>query len=287
MINFVSDVFEKLQGGRQMKRVIAVLALLAASPSAVLAADMAVKAPPPPVPVCEWCGFYIGGNAGGVWSTDSTNFGGDSVPGGTLTAIARGQVAASLSTKPSGFIGGAQAGYNVQSGNIVWGVEGDFDVSTLKRSVSLSTALPGGFFPTTTSAQERVDFIGTVRGRVGYTVTPNVLLYATGGLAYADPELSTFVNTTPGCPGFCGTATTDTWRAGWTAGVGGEWKFNRAWSLKLEYLYYDLGTLTQSYGDSAGRFPTSFVTASERFTGNIVRVGFNYALDIPPVVAKY
>jgi outer membrane immunogenic protein len=125
-------------------------------------------------------------------------------------------------------------------------------VSTLKRSVNLATNLAPAAFPANTIAQERLDAIGTVRGRVGYTVTPTVLLYATGGLAYADPELSTSVTTFPNgggaaCAGFCGGADTKSWRAGWTAGAGVEWKLTSAWSAKLEYLYYDMGTLSQTY----------------------------------------
>lgn len=79
--------FLLLTGGIVMRRLIGTVGislLLGSVPLGAFAADMAVKALPPPVPVCEWCGFYIGGNAGGVWSTDSTNFGGDSVAGGTL-----------------------------------------------------------------------------------------------------------------------------------------------------------------------------------------------------------
>jgi outer membrane immunogenic protein len=98
--------------------ITAAIASIVLGSSASLAADMPMKAPPPVVPVCNWCGFYIGGNAGGGWSDDRVNFGGDAA-GRTLAAIARGQLPASLSTSPSGFIGGAQAGYNVQSGNIV------------------------------------------------------------------------------------------------------------------------------------------------------------------------
>ena len=269
-----------------MKRLIAVAAVLMAGPGAVLAADMAVKAPPPPVPVCIWCGAYIGGNAGGGWSHDSVTFGGDANPGGTLAAIARGQFPASLSTSSSGFVGGVQMGYNWQSGPIVWGIESDWQGTSLNRTANFASNLGGGLFPVNVSAEQRLDFIGTVRGRVGYTVTPPILLYATGGLAYGDPSLETTV-ATPACIGVCNAVTTTSWRAGWTAGVGAEWKFNSAWSAKLEYLYYDLGTVSQLYGDVAGRFPTTFFTASERFNGSIIRIGFNYALAVPPVVAKY
>ncbi|MGY8667249.1 outer membrane beta-barrel protein [Bradyrhizobium sp. UFLA05-109] len=276
-----------------MKRSLAfasMLVLVLGASGSASAADMAVKAVPPPVPTCGWCGFYIGGNAGGIWTDDRAFFGGDAVA--TLAAIARGQLPGVLSTSQSGFIGGVQVGYNQQSGNFVWGIEADWQGTSLNRTVSFATDLSPAFFPTTTTAQEKLDFLGTVRGRVGFTVSPTVLLYATGGLAYGDPSLTTTVTTFPvgggaACAGFCGGATTSAWRAGWTAGVGGEWKFLGPWSAKLEYLYYDLGRLSQQYGDSAGRFPTTFVTVSERFTGNIVRVGINYAFSATPVVAKY
>jgi outer membrane immunogenic protein len=256
------------------------------------AADMPVKALPPILPPCDWCGFYIGANAGGIVSDGTAFFGGDP---STTAAIARGQLPVSIAPHGAGFIGGGQIGYNKQVNRFVWGIEADWQGTTLDRTVSFSSNLAPAFFPATTTVGERVDFIGTVRGRVGFTATPALLLYATGGLAYADTRLTSSVTTSPvppavgGCAaaGICGSASNSEWRAGWTAGAGAEWKFRGPWSAKVEYLYYDVGRANLQYSDSLGRFPGTFVTTSERFTGNIVRVGINYAFSSGPVVAKY
>src|ERR1700744_4806109 len=117
------------------KTIVAAIASLILGAGAASAADMAVKAPPPPPP-CIWCGFYVGLNAGGIWSNDNnTYFGGDTLVGGTTDAINRGQVPRWLGTGSSGFIGGAQAGFNQQKGSFVWGIEGDVQGTSLNRSV--------------------------------------------------------------------------------------------------------------------------------------------------------
>jgi|ERR1700722_3594998 len=265
---------------------------------AASAADLPLKAPPP-VAICNWCGFYIGVNAGGIWSNDNnTYFGGDTTAGGTTDAINRGQVARSLGTGSSGFIGGAQAGFNQQKGNFVWGIEGDVQGTSLSRTVSFSSNLAPAFFPATTTASEKMDVLATLRGRVGFTASPMLLLYATGGLAIGDPRVSSSISTfpipggpapaAPGCAGFCSAvSSSDDWRAGWTIGAGAEWKFNAKWSAKAEYLYYDLGRINQTGTDTLGRFPGTFYTTSTRINGSIARVGINYAFGAAPVVAKY
>jgi len=79
------------------------------------AADMAVKAPPSPTPAApyDWSGFYVGGNFGGAWTSGNLNIPDNNFYGG-LTE----------------FIGGVEAGYNVQAGHFLFGVQGDFDWAT-------------------------------------------------------------------------------------------------------------------------------------------------------------
>src|SRR5271163_3508808 len=93
-----------------------------------LAADMPVKAPPPaPAPIFSWTGFYIGGNAGGAWERESNSlvitnnlfFAPGAIPGV--------EASGSQTLHSSGFTGGGQIGYNYQSGNVVWGIELDFE----------------------------------------------------------------------------------------------------------------------------------------------------------------
>jgi outer membrane immunogenic protein len=173
---------------------------------------------------------------------------------------------------------------------------------------------PGTVLTSAASASSRLDYIGTVRGRLGWLVTPTLLLYGTGGLAfggvsanlaYAQWNNSTdfYPDNTFG-PAF-GSANFSNTQVGWTAGGGLEWMFLPNWSAKVEYLYYDLGSIRvssampASYSVAAipdfapafsGVWATTLTTASMRFNGNIVRAGVNYHFNWgapAPVVAKY
>ncbi len=237
------------------------------------AADLSYRPLLRPEPVISWTGFYVGLNAGGAWGTQCVDFSGDPT---TLAAIGRGQLPAAAACNPSGFIGGGQVGYNYAVGPFVFGIEADWQWSDVKASESVSTNIGGGFFPFVTTAEQKMDFIGTVRPRLGFTWSSVVLFYATGGLAYGDVKVSSSVQSQPGCPGFCGAASDSDLKVGWTAGAGAEWKFAPNWSAKIEYLYYDLGRITQTYSDSLGRFPGTFVSTETKLTGNIARVGVNY-----------
>src|SRR5215471_11028914 len=93
---------------------VVAFAALAAVPA--IGADMATKAPPVPFyapPPFTWTGFYIGGNVGGAW--------GQGTIVDTLTGASFG------SGTVGAFAGGGQLGFNYQTGNLVWGVEGFFD----------------------------------------------------------------------------------------------------------------------------------------------------------------
>jgi outer membrane immunogenic protein len=268
--------------------MLGAVALVAIGAAPALAADLKTKVytkAPAVVPeaVYNWTGFYVGGNVGGGWGSQAVNFSGSA---STLGAIAAGQVPALLAGNPSGVIGGAQAGYNFQSGKFVYGIEADIQGANIHSGATLSTAVGGGLFPVTNTADQNLSYFGTVRGRAGFTVTPALLLYGTGGFAYGGARVATSVNTTPGCPGFCGAAANSTTLTGWTAGAGAEYGFSKNWTAKLEYLYYDLGNISQLYTDSLGRFAGTTVTTNTAFRGNIVRVGVNYKFG-GPVVAKY
>jgi outer membrane immunogenic protein len=277
-----------------MKRILlaATAAVLIGGPA--IAADMAVKAPvkaPPPPPVFSWTGCYIGANVGGEWSSSNTvSFSRtDTSTGGVGSVFASqtGLIDQSLS-RGSSVIGGGQVGCNWQSSAIVWGVETDIQGLSAARSFQYTSASPAF----TINVNERTNWLGTVRGRVGFTPSPAFLLYATGGLAYGQSNLTLetiFPTASPaenGCSGTVagGVPTCTTNRRtsfGWTVGVGGEYAFTNSLSAKIEYLYFDLGrnsaTVTYNYGAN-----TSTLTASARDTGNIVRVGLNWRFGSTP-----
>jgi outer membrane immunogenic protein len=127
---------------------------------------------------------------------------------------------------------------------------------------------------------------GTVRGRVGVTITAPLLAYITGGLAYGQVSHATNFSETFTGACFCGpnpaaSAVTSRFQAGWTVGGGLEWLLTQHWSVKGEYLYYDLGgvsgatQLTQLNAAGVNFFGGNIATTSA-FRGNIARAGLNY-----------
>jgi outer membrane immunogenic protein len=177
-----------------------------------------------PLNMYSWAGPYLGGNLGYGWGSVDNN-----------------------PTKPSGFVGGVQAGYNFQTGQAgqwVFGLEGDIQV----------TGADDTFAPWKFSNP----WFGTVRGRAGYAFN-NILFYGTAGLAFGELRGLTF-----------GSISDSHTNAGWTAGVGAEFGFGQFglaqhWSAKIEYLYVDL---------SDSQFVITGTQNGYRF--GLVRAGVNY-----------
>jgi outer membrane immunogenic protein len=270
-----------------MKKFILSGAVLAMIAGPVTAADLAVKAPvykaPVIAPVYNWTGFYVGGNLGYSFGRASTAW--------TIAGAPLGSTSQSM----DGILGGLQAGYNWQSNNWVLGLESDIQATGQQGSSSVLTpAIPCvpllvivGCVPGTgiaagagvASTTEKLPWLGTVRARVGMTLSDRWLIYATGGLAYGEinsPGILTVGGATVG-------ATTNTWNAGWTVGAGIEAALWENWSAKFEYLYVDLGNVGNSF---VGIAPFTPITTSSHITDNIVRVGINYHFG-GPIVAKY
>jgi len=136
------------------------------------------------------------------------------------------------------------------------------------------------------AASEKLDFFATLRGRFGFLVTPSLLAYATGGFAFGHVSATTAFAEAVGGPCGCGpavavAASSSATLPGWTAGGGLEWMFAPQWSLKGEYLYYDLGTMsyaqTITQTDSlAANFFSAGVSSIVHVKGNIARVGVNF-----------
>ncbi|MCK1719401.1 outer membrane protein [Bradyrhizobium sp. 141] len=168
-----------------------------------------------PLNAYSWAGPYLGGNIGYEWGSVDNN-----------------------PSKPSGFVGGVQAGYNFQNGPFVFGVEGD-----VQAAGADDTFAPWKFSN---------PWFGTLRGRAGYAFN-NVLFYGTAGLAFGELRAQTF--------GWTESHTT----AGWTIGAGAEVGLAPNWSAKLEYLYIDLST---------SQFAITGV--SNGYSASVVRAGVNY-----------
>lgn len=314
--------------------------LLAVSAGSAFAADLPSVKAPPPVYVAPpmWTGFYAGLNAGYGFglSSNATTVGNAydqyytsyfNQPGWPPLLVAGygGLMAANsgnASLNQNGFIGGGQIGYNYQwSPTIVIGVEADMQGSAIRGSggytgvgqdlysMGRMMLMPHGTRNSVGGGtiQAGLDWFGTVRGRVGYLVTPTLLVFGTGGLTYGGAWANGNYTSTSA---WCGTPTdacyggmittpysqiavgsgrTSSTLVGWNAGGGFEWMFMPNWSLKAEAFYYDLGSMNlngsavaavsnvaahmgRAVPDAQMIFPTTRV----RYDGVIARAGINY-----------
>lgn len=214
--------------------VAGLLAVAMASPS--FAADLPRPAYKAPVYVApfSWTGFYVGLNGGyGFGKSDWSS------------------AATSGSPSPKGALIGGTIGYNLQTLNWVWGLEGDIDASFIKGSATGIgvCAAPG--------CETKNTWLGTARGRIGYAYD-RWLPYLTGGAAFGGLKYN---------PSTGGSESKT--RFGWTLGLGVEYAFLGAWSTKLEYLYADLGKGTCGAALCG-------VDTDVKFKTNIIRAGLNY-----------
>lgn len=225
--------------------------------SSAYAADMYVPGPvggykDAYVPVDTWAGFYVGGNGGYAWGNDlnvSINYN-------------RQDGSPAPSFAPEGGFGGGQIGYNWQGWvypYLVLGIEADIQGAGI--SGSATDTVSGA----TATAENSLDWFGTVRGRLGYSFG-RALVYATGGFAYGGVQDKLSVD-----PSVIKTVSHDHTATGYVAGGGVEYKLTPAWSVKAEYQYIDLGSerLTLTYGGATG-------TANFDHAYDTVRLGINY-----------
>jgi outer membrane immunogenic protein len=282
---------------------IAVIAALIGPPA--LAADMAVKAPPP-ASMFTWTGWYIGANGGYIWNNGSSSYEDDpnttpdpingipGISGGLPTQT----LPPSTGTHSSGGLFGGQVGYNYQVLQWVYGLEGDFDWTHISGSQS-TIGTTGGPYQLTpngagvtngnTNEQVSLQWLATVRGRVGFAVQDRLLLFATGGLALGEVKTQGLVSANNSFFGVTYSGSDSTVKTGYTIGGGAEWAFADRWTIKGEYLWYDLGHVshplncTSSFGITcgAGAFPayTSVGITSSSVFGSIIRVGLNYRFN--------
>jgi outer membrane immunogenic protein len=207
-----------------MKRALLAVAAMGMTvvSGAAVAADLPPTGPTPyytapaPAGLYNWAGAYAGLNVGYQWGKVSNS-----------------------NAEPSGLLGGLQGGYNWQRNQLVFGIEGDLQVT--------------GAEDTFAAYKFSNPWFGTLRGRIGYAMN-NILFYGTGGLAFGD------------LTGEAGGIDETKTEVGWTAGLGMEVGFTPNWSAKVEYLYMDLGS--QAFAATGG--------LDNGFQTNILRFGINY-----------
>ena len=250
-----------------------------------------------PAKLHSWDGLYLGANAGYVWGgSNNLDPGASGVQTGLfldgpsqLAAQLAGLAPLGLNSK--GSLGGGQIGYDWQVGTLVWGIETDFDGAHISGSATRVSNNPVIGFPplsvqTLVSGSQSLDTLGTLRGRIGWTPINRNLFYATGGLAYGHVSTSTstsqieFLGDTFTSSSGTGAKTL----SGWTIGGGWEWALAANWSIKTEYLYYDLETLHYAASPILGiafagpPFTLTTFNPSTDFKGSIFRAGLNWRL---------
>jgi outer membrane immunogenic protein len=144
----------------------------------------------------------------------------------------------SNSSSSSSWLAGAQAGYNWQSGSLVYGIETDISGTGLKNS--MNTTLQSLFVPPPTAfTTSSIDWYGTLRGRLGWATGP-VMIYGTGGLAYGRTSVNSTLNDNF-VPASLNSQSSSV-KAGWVAGFGIEYLLRPNLLVNLGYQYVDLGT---------------------------------------------
>lgn len=209
-----------------------------------------------------WSGFYWGVNGGYGWSEDFSTEGANNA-GFPLQSLGEREL--------DGGFGGFQGGFNWQTRSLVLGVETDFQWAGFKGSLGPTSFSRQGISAT---AADEVNYFGSIRGRIGLADGP-VLVYVTGGLAYADVDYELFLvdrarNNV--------TFRSDSKRIGYVVGVGAEWTFAPSWSAKLEYQHLDLGdqSNTASVLNASGVPNGVTVTTADLVEFQTVRIGLNY-----------
>jgi outer membrane immunogenic protein len=268
----------------------------------------------------NWSGFYIGGNVGYGWgAADSSQSGGAASFSGAPTIYVPNSFIAAISNANGardGVVGGFQIGYNFASPRWIIGAEADLQFGRRSGSNALVSPLHGTVCnivnlgtgqcgtgapfpsavdgPVSTTLESSIEWFGTVRGRLGYLLSDNLLVFGTGGLAYGRVKASavtsvavTVANGIMFAPdgGSNNVAKTN---VGFALGAGLEGSLSPLatnWTWKIEYLYVDLGSLDTAVPfamvrtDSASLYYTPIIGTAvthTRFTENIIRIGLNY-----------
>jgi len=242
------------------------------------AAALALAAPafaqPADSGAVTWTGPYIGVNAGYGGGDFTYPFSGTTDAAGTNPVAGRAHQAS------SGALGGGQIGYNFQGpGNWVVGLETDIDATDIRGRTDFYS-VDGAGTATSGGAESKVNYLGTVRGRIGTTMFDGgrFMPYVTGGFAYGGVRNSVGFGCS-GCSDNGGFSETHT-QTGWTVGAGAEYALDRHLSFKVEYLYVDLGSqdLSSTFGGTINAPGVGLYNADirEKTDANLIRAGLNY-----------
>jgi len=250
--------------------------------SSSYAADIApvYKAPPPVAACANFGGFYVGVHGDATthnWQSHEES-----------TRLVFNGLPSDASASKTGWGGGAQAGWNWQRGCAVWGFEADWTWARINDSRDLDNGLLAGAILSTVESDTK--WYGTVRTKAGVVVS-DLMLYVTGGLAYARQDWAVTTSAPFGAGGarvndfFTDSAT----RWGWTVGVGAEWALWNNWSIKSEVLYAQLQRREDTFASpiqaAIAVNPTRRFEFDDSFW--VGRIGVNWRFGGGPIVARY
>jgi outer membrane immunogenic protein len=263
---------------------IGLLASVGAGAGSALAADLPVRSASPiaaPATCCavpDWAGFYVGIHGGGGWGRESfdssiSHFNGDEFTFFQLPA----------NVNPKGGVFGFQFGHNWQWGPVVGGLEIDYSGADIKGSSAftfLDNSWPRDLNTLTTD--KKIDALASARGRLGYLIIPNVLLYGTAGIGWGHERITT-TNIELDKYGHLDdedNATSNLNMFGWVAGVGLEWKFwpgSNSWLLRGEWLHYDFGRVTNATSNPfLAKSDSPIDNGNVRTTVDVARAALSY-----------
>lgn len=254
--------------------------------SAAVAADLpsrkyAPQAPLVVAPVFTWTGFYVGANAGVAFLGSQKRNGSLAAADmlGTTSASALVMAPGRSGRNTSSFTGGGQIGYNYQWDAAVIGVETDLNYARLSRTGVAGVVSAAGTM--NASLRSEVEWFGTLRARLGFMPMDQLLVYATGGLAYGSVKAR--IEGTSGLLGVArgGERSASKTRVGWTLGAGVEYALTNNISMKGEYAYVDLGRQRHNasgltFIDTAGQLVTANMGMRSDSRFHVVRAGLNY-----------
>jgi len=266
--------------GNRMRRLLVVTLVVLAMMVTVASAQ---TKKPVSTQDSDWKGFYVGGYAGGTFATANARTSTVFSPTGYFATSSIPAIAAAGVQKlqPRGFSGGIEGGVNFQRGHLVYGGELDYGVLRASQMQSATVVYPC-CAPTTFTLTQSINttWMFSGRARVGYA-TGRALFYATAGPAvirfnYQETFTDTFASAREN-------GGINTSRTGYAVGGGAEFKVDRRFSFRGEYLYAALGrytktstNLTAVFGGTTYQYPTNVFTHSTDFNANIVRAGAYY-----------
>lgn len=214
------------------------------------------------IPV-NWQGLFIGGSLGGSWSKSywSDPFGPTPAAPGYINVAGFGD-----ELRTTGPLGGLDVHMNWHTGRLVYGVGGSISGADIRGQNTLFSGIGG------VNGQERINYIGSIVGRLGTTVDRS-LLYLNAGGAVVNTQYSILGNTGILTLGL-GSQTLSTW--GWTGGVGVEYALSDSWNTNIEYDYINIPNHSLSF-PSVALINTQYI--SEHRNMSLFKVGVNYKFN--------